>query len=125
MKHSHALEKYLRNEFKGSIQIDIKEVETMNPVEALIECWHYIKRDFILLSCDLLSELPLDSILEFHSHRDSLVTAVFNEVEGKDSEEDANDFVAFNEENWRLLSLGNADEVKEESVKIRDSILAK
>ncbi len=47
-KHSNNLEKYLKNEYKGSIKIDIKVIddETMSIVESIKQVWHklYVRK---------------------------------------------------------------------------------
>lgn len=83
------------------------------------------QRDFILLSSDLISDISLDEVIEFHTQRDSLLTAVFVEDEKKASEDDDEiDFVAFNTTTSRLLSVKALEEAKEEKLEFRNSLLA-
>lgn len=137
IRHSKTLERYLKLEFKGKIQMDIIEIneESTNNVEALKQIRNKINRDFILIPCDLLTDVNFDDILDQHIITQATVTIVFKEDEiikqptkkeaSKESKEEVSDYdvVVIEDESHRVLQIANNTDIEIEGLLIKKSLL--
>jgi len=139
IRHSKTLEKYLKTEFKGKMQIETIEIneESTNNVEALKQIWNKINRDFIIIPCDLLTDVNLDDVLDQHIITQATVTMVFREDESKkqqisskkeaskEPKEELNDYdvVVLDDESHRVLQITNNIDIESEGLNIKKTML--
>ena len=142
IRHSKTLERYLKAEYKGKMMIEIVEIyeESTNNVEALKQIYNKITRDFIVIPCDLLSDVVFDDILDQHIITQATITMVFREDESKqlsvskkepskETKEESNDYdvVVLDDESHRVLQITNKSdintEVESECLSIKKTLL--
>jgi len=138
IRHSKTLERYLKTEFKGKMQIETIEIneESTNNVEALKQIWNKITRDFIIIPCDLLTDVNFDDILDQHIITQASVTMVFRETEAnkqqggkkdasKEAKDESNDYdvVVLDDESHRVLQITNNTDIESEGLSIKKTIL--
>ena len=137
-RHSKTLEKYLKSEYKGRMQIETVEIneDSTNNVEALKQIWNKITRDFIVIPCDLLTDVNFDDILDQHIITQASVTMVFRETpstkppagkkealkENKDESDDY-DVVVLDDDTHRVLQITNNSDLEGEGLSIKKTML--
>jgi translation initiation factor eIF-2B subunit gamma len=71
---------YLKREYDGKIKVDICEVEEdTETAEALREISDKIKKDFIVLAGDLVTDAVVHNVADFHRINESTVTMVLKQ----------------------------------------------
>ena len=138
IRRSKTLENYLKTVFKGKMQIETIEIneESTNIVETLKQIWTKINRDFIIIPCDLLTDVNLDDVLDQHIITQATVTMVFREEESnkqptskkeasKEPKEELNDYdvVVLDDESHRVLQITNNTDIESEGLNIKKTML--
>lgn len=62
--------------------------DLVHNIDVLAHLSDLIEKNFIILPCDLVSNLDLDDILHRHLLWDSLITTVFKPMQSKDNKEE-------------------------------------
>jgi len=138
-KVSHILQSLFHSKMHFDI-CPIPDEEDMGTSEALVSIKDKIKTDILLLSCDMLTEVPLHRLVDLHRTYDTSMTVlvvprveVTPEVEQTKSSKNKSrdpyagqrDFIAVDEQNQRLLFLNNEADIESESISIKKSLLRK
>ncbi|CAI5729242.1 unnamed protein product [Hyaloperonospora brassicae] len=75
-----AIQDYVTREFDGKLHVELCEVtENTETAEALREVADKIKRDFIVLAGDLITDVVLHNVADFHRMNDASVTMVLRQ----------------------------------------------
>jgi translation initiation factor eIF-2B subunit gamma len=104
---------YVNRVYEASIGTKIDLVlcdPTFGSAEALRSIKDRIKHDFLVMSCDVLVEIPGHLLLEAHYSKNASMTALFypsfrGDGQEKAKEEEQTDFVGYLEEQQRLVYL--------------------
>ena len=110
------LSKYVSELYKGALQVELVKVpEGLGSADALRHIAPKLDRDFVLVSCDLITDLPFQRMADLHRLHGAAVTALFKEGEPREPGEKKKakalsnaDFVGLDERRQRLLSLESA-----------------
>lgn len=119
LRPSSSLKKYLEN-YKGKMKLETKEIneDVVSNVDALKLIKNKINRNFIVIPCDLISDIDLDSVLDQHLMTGALCTVVLkeNEIinlktdkkkESKNEDVEDYDVVILDEQSKRILQIKN------------------
>ncbi|KAG0038869.1 hypothetical protein BGZ82_010585 [Podila clonocystis] len=119
-------------EGSGSLHITLEVVDdNTGTADALALIKDKIKTDFIVISCDLLTELIPHQFLDLHRSEDPTVTALFfepNKGEGGPSGsskiKDVTQYVGIDASNSQLVYLNNSDVMDSDEFSLRMSLLS-
>lgn len=116
MQANNALRTYLEKEFVSKLSVSIVETdELIHNIDVLHYLSHRIVKNFLIVPCDLVTNLDLDSILQQHILSDSLISCVLREdtpVKGEESSD--YDLVMLDETSDSLVDIQSAPELIEE-----------
>ncbi|KAG0267414.1 hypothetical protein BG011_005699 [Mortierella polycephala] len=130
---SKKLGHYLDRVYEGSLHITMEVVDdNTGTADALASIRDKIKTDFIVMSCDLLTDLIPHQVLDMHRSEDPTVTALFFEPNkgeggpsGSSKVKEVTQFVGIDASNSQLVYLNNSDDMDSEEFSLRLSLLSK
>ncbi|KAF9430289.1 hypothetical protein BGZ94_007558 [Podila epigama] len=129
---SAKLGQYLDRFYEGELHITLEVVDdNTGTADALALIKDKINTDFIVMSCDLLTDLIPHQFLDTHRSEDPTVTALFfepNKGEGGPSGsskiKDVTQYVGIDASNSQLAYLNNSDVMDAEEFSLRMSLLS-
>ncbi|KAF9190686.1 hypothetical protein BGZ51_008328 [Haplosporangium sp. Z 767] len=130
---SKKLGHYLDRVYEGSLHITMEVVDdNTGTADALASIKDKIKTDFIVMSCDLLTDLIPHQVLDMHRSEDPTVTALFFEPNkgeggpsGSSKVKEVTQFVGIDASNSQLVYLNNSDDMDSDEFSLRLSLLSK
>ncbi|GJJ78209.1 translation initiation factor eIF-2B subunit gamma [Entomortierella parvispora] len=130
---SDKLGHYLKKVYEGPLRISIEIVDdNTGTADALASIKDKIKTDFLVISCDLMTDLIPHQFLDMHRSEDPTVTALFFEPSkgeggpsGSSKVKDVTQYIGVDASNSQLVYLNNADSMAEDEFSLRISLLNK
>ncbi|KAG0344804.1 hypothetical protein BG004_004169 [Podila humilis] len=128
---SKKLGHYLDRVYEGTLHITLEVVDdNTGTADALALIKDKIQTDFIVISCDLLTDLIPHQFLDMHRSEDPTVTALFFEPNkgeagpsGSSKIKDVTQYVGIDASNSQLAYLNNSDSMDAEEFTLRMSLL--
>ncbi|KAL1924803.1 uncharacterized protein VTP21DRAFT_4457 [Calcarisporiella thermophila] len=128
------IQHYLTRIYNGGINPELEVVEDrdLDTADMLRHVRHRIHNDFLVISCDLITDLPPHEFLDFYRLHDPTVAALFFEppttespTPGKEKKRsDAMQFVGLSPENSQLVHLASSADIRDK-FSLRTSLLWK
>eukprot|EP01027_Heterolobosea_sp_BB2_P020757 GEZU01029646.1.p1 GENE.GEZU01029646.1~~GEZU01029646.1.p1 ORF type:complete len:463 (+),score=81.03 GEZU01029646.1:51-1391(+) len=130
---------YVREHYKGAIEVVIEVVdEQTNSADAIRHIRDRIKTDFMVVSCDLVADVPVSHLADIHRSHNSSLTMLLKELPEKSEEERAlaakkkersdetaetTEFIGLDEKKQRVLHYSTSAELHDDSMNISKSFL--
>eukprot|EP00741_Cyanophora_paradoxa_P016431 tig00020912_g15866.t1 len=127
-KNSHGakIKSYIET-YRGKLRIDLEFVseDVEETADALRAVRHKIKGDFVVMSGDLITDVPMHHILDVHRVNDAALTVLLRQLPPRSADKAAKpskeevglqDFVALDEARSRLLLMASSSDLDEESM---------
>eukprot|EP01080_Neovahlkampfia_damariscottae_P001075 gene1075-10594_t len=117
------LTKYFEDFYKGKLQVQFEQVEDgSDSGDALRSVSHLLKTDFLLMSCDLITTVPLLDFLQIHRKNHSLMTILLtNYVKDTNDKLSIDYFIGFNKQK-DIKYFNTSSELKSE-LKLRKNFI--
>jgi len=123
---------YAAEGYKGRLKLDLVVVpEGAGSADALRHIKGKLHRDFVLISGDVISDVPFQQIADRHRVQGAAVTALFKEQSPRDPQEkkrakelDGADFVGLDDRKQRLLYLESGADCDGGLITVSQSLLA-
>lgn len=113
----------------GTCKITVEAVssidETVGTADVVHDLADKIQTDFIVLGCDFVSSRPAAAFLDLHRRRDATVTALLYEADGDIYKDSEHELIGLSPQRDQLLYLRNLDDVEDDVVSVRMSLLWK
>ncbi|KAF9197712.1 hypothetical protein BGZ49_001735 [Haplosporangium sp. Z 27] len=130
---SKKLGHYLDRVYEGQLHITMEVVDdNTGTADALALIKDKIKTDFIVISCDLMTELIPHQFLDMHRSEDPTVTALFFEPtkgeggpSGSSKVKEVTQYVGIDAGSSQLVYLNNSDDMDPDEFSLRISLLSK
>jgi len=125
------LHAYASEVYKGPLRLELVTVpEGFGSADALRHLRSKLRRDFVLLSGDVITDLPFQQIADLHRLHGAAATALFKEQQPRDGAEkkkaralDGADFVGTDEKRQRLLHLEAAADCEQGLISVSQALL--
>ncbi|CAG8552929.1 12378_t:CDS:10 [Funneliformis caledonium] len=130
----HKIGHYIKNDYEGKLKPSLEIVkEDVGTADALRTIKDKIRNDFIVISCDLILDLPPHRFLDYHRTQEPAFTALFYEPNKSDGgggsgnnckDDDLKQFVGVDMNRSRLVYVASGADLDEE-FSLRMSLLWK
>jgi translation initiation factor eIF-2B subunit gamma len=118
-------------QYETNLEITVQEVkEGCGSAEALRQLKPFIKTDFIVISCDLITDVPPHLLLNAHRTQNNTMTCLLYDSGCLEPQERANkddgEIIALHEESSQLLMVASTGDLKTgDQISLRASLLSK
>lgn len=121
-----AVSKYLKETYTGSIEVDLEQVEDgIDSAQALLSIEQKLVTDTLVISGDLITNLPLQQLVNFHRKNNPLTTFVLSkkkqEKNSKDVVQDGllvTDYIGFDAKNKNIIKYFNTSSDLKKDLKL-------
>ncbi|KAJ2998907.1 hypothetical protein HDV02_003882 [Globomyces sp. JEL0801] len=129
----HNISQYVHEVYaSAALKIQVLEVpENSGSADALRHLKSNITNDFILLSCDLITDIPPNLLLRAHRSQNRTMTALFYDAsmlessDTKSSKNDDGEIIGIHEKSSTLLLTVSKADLRHDDLEVRTSILSK
>jgi len=130
-RHQHRLQAYATEEYKGPLRLEVAVVEEgAGSADALRALRGKILTDFVLISGDVISDVPFQQLADTHRLHDATATVLFKEQPPRPAADkkkardlDGTDFVGIDASRQRLLYLESAADCDAGVITVSESML--
>ena len=130
-RHHHRLQQYAAEEYKGSLRLEVAVVEEgAGSADALRALRTKITTDFVLISGDVISDVPFQHLADTHRLHNASATVLFKQQPPRPASDkkkardlDGTDFVGIDATRQRLLHLESAADCDAGVITVSESML--